>query len=85
MHQCMLRTDQLESILTEKDLAIQVHTKLNMSQQWALVAKKANSTMGCIRRNVASRLREVILPHLCSALVRHIWSAGSGSGLPSTG
>jgi len=82
MHQYMLRTDQLEIVPTGKDLATKVDTKLNMNQLWALVAKKANSTMGCIRRNVASRLRETILPHLCFALARHIWSAGPSSGSP---
>jgi len=30
--------------------------------QFALAAKKADSTLGCIRRSVASRLREEILP-----------------------
>lgn len=50
------------------------------SWTWASRADLRQIWLGCIRKSTAGRLMDVILP-LCSALVRHTWTAGSRSEL----
>jgi len=77
-HTYRLGREWIESRSEEKDLRVLVDEKLNMTQQCA------SCILGCIKRSMASRSREVILP-LCSALVRHhvelciqLWSTEQG-------
>lgn len=56
----------LESSLGEKDWGVLVD-KLNVRHQCVLVAKKVNSLLHCIRKNITSRLWKMIPP--CS----HLW------------
>ncbi|PKU31668.1 hypothetical protein llap_18028 [Limosa lapponica baueri] len=64
LHQDRLGADLLESRSVERDLGVLVDNKLTMRQQCALVAKKANGILECIKKSVANRSREDILTSL---------------------
>ncbi|KAF7244384.1 EPM2A-interacting protein 1 [Varanus komodoensis] len=59
-HKYRLGDKWLESSTCERDLGVLVDCRLNMSQQCDAVVKRANATLGCIARSVASRSREAL-------------------------
>ena len=72
-------TNELSNAILQRDLGVPIDEKVNMSRQCVLATWKANSILGSIRRGVASRDREVIVP-LYYALMRphleycvHVW------------
>ena len=64
MHLYRLGDDLLQRSSVEKDLEVLVDNWLAVSQQCALVAKKTNGILGCIKKSMASGSREVDPPLL---------------------
>jgi len=74
IHKYRLGGEWLKSSPEEKDLGVLVYEKLNMSQQCALAAQRASHIPGCMKKSVASRSREVILPLYSTLVTPHLES-----------
>ncbi|CAM5077630.1 unnamed protein product [Eretmochelys imbricata] len=59
----------LEVTEEEKELGVLVDHRMTMNRQCDMAVKKANAVLGCIRRGISSRDKEVLVP-LYKALVR---------------
>jgi len=69
-----LHDGDIAALQEEKALGVLLDEKLNMSHQCALAAQKANCILGCIKRSVDSRPREVILPFYSALMRPHLES-----------
>ena len=63
----------------EKDLGVLVDSRLAMYMKCALVSKKASGILECIKKIVASRLRQVILLLYFAMMRPQITVSSSGS------
>jgi len=63
---------EMERSFVEKHLAFLVDNRLAMSQHCALVAKRANGILRCIKRSMASRSGEMFFPPYCALVRPHL-------------
>lgn len=71
-HQYRLGDEWVESSPEKKDLGLLADEKLDVNWQCALLAQKANCILGCKKRSVTSRLREVILSLYSTLMSLHL-------------
>ncbi|CAM4578493.1 unnamed protein product [Caretta caretta] len=64
-----LGTHQLEVMEEEEDLGVLVDHRMTMSRQCDMAVKKTNAVLGCIRRGISSRDKEMLVS-LYKALMR---------------
>ncbi|TRZ09109.1 hypothetical protein HGM15179_017995 [Zosterops borbonicus] len=72
LYEYRLGEDDIERSPVEKDLGVLVDERLDMSQQCMLAAQKTKHIVGCNKRRMPSRSREVILPFYSALLRPHL-------------
>ncbi|KAF4794941.1 hypothetical protein TURU_097645 [Turdus rufiventris] len=75
-HKYRLGREWIEYSSEEKNSGLMLNKKLDMTQQCALAALKANGILGCIQSSVASRARGMILP-FSTLNLHHTWVQNS--------